>query len=99
MRWIRSCAVLLLPDRVHPDPLAHWVMAEALLKGWHAPAVVSDVTLDAQAGRVVSARNAVVSQVEQTATGLKWTELEYGLPLPLMRSNAIRGAAAGCVGH
>jgi lysophospholipase L1-like esterase len=30
-------AVLLLPDRVHPDPLAHWVMAEAVLKGWHAP--------------------------------------------------------------
>jgi hypothetical protein len=81
-------APLLLPDRVHPDPLAHWVMAEALLKGWHAPAVVSDVTLDGRAGAVTSARNASVSQVEQTAEGLKWTELEYGLPLPLMRSNA-----------
>ena len=81
-------APLLLPDRVHPDPLAHWVMAEALLKGWHAPAVVSDVTLDGRAGNVVSARNASVSQVEQTGEGLKWTELEYGLPLPLMRSNA-----------
>ena len=23
-------AKLLLPDRVHPDPLAHWVMAEAI---------------------------------------------------------------------
>ena len=43
-------AKLLLPDRVHPDPLAHWVMAEALLKGWHAPALVSDVTIDAHAG-------------------------------------------------
>jgi len=81
-------APLLLPDRVHPDPLAHWVMAEALLKGWHAPALVSDVTLDGRAGAVVAARNASVSQVEQTAEGLKWTELEYGLPLPLMRSNA-----------
>ena len=81
-------APLLLPDRVHPDPLAHWVMAEALLKGWHAPALVSDVMLDGRAGAVVAARNASVSQVEQTAEGLKWTELEYGLPLPLMRSNA-----------
>ena len=81
-------APLLLPDRVHPDPLAHWVMAEALLKGWHAPALVSDVTLDGGAGSVVSTRNASVSRVEQTGEGLKWTTLEYGLPLPLMRSNA-----------
>ena len=81
-------APLLLPDRVHPDPLAHWIMAEALLKGWHAPATVSDVTLDGRAGAVVASRNASVSQVEQTGDGLKWTALEYGLPLPLMRSNA-----------
>jgi beta-1,2-mannosidase len=81
-------APLLLPDRVHPDPLAHWVMAEALLKGWHAPALVSDVTLDGHAGTVVATRNASVSRVEQTSEGLKWTELEYGLPLPMMRTNA-----------
>ena len=49
-------AKLLLPDRVHPDPLAHWVMAEALLKGWNAPALVSEVTLDGQAGKLTDAR-------------------------------------------
>ena len=81
-------AVLLLPDRVHPDPLAHWVMAEALLKGWHAPALVSDVTVDAHAEAVTRARNASVGQVEQTDGALKWTELEDALPLPLTRSNA-----------
>jgi predicted GH43/DUF377 family glycosyl hydrolase/lysophospholipase L1-like esterase len=81
-------AVLLLPDRVHPDPPAHWVMAEALLKGWHAPALVSDVTLDARAGTVMVARNAVVNQLEQSENGLKWTEVEAALPLPLTRGNA-----------
>jgi beta-1,2-mannosidase len=81
-------AVLLLPDRVHPDPLAHWAMAEALLKGWHAPAWVSEVTVDAHAGTVMQARNAVVSQLEQTDSGLKWTEIEDALPLPLSRHNA-----------
>lgn len=81
-------APLLLPDRVHPDPLAHWVMAEALLKGWHAPALVSDVAMDARNGSVITARNASITQVEQSAGGLKWTALEYGLPLPLSRSNA-----------
>ena len=80
--------VLLLPDRVHPDPLAHWVMAEALLKGWHAPALVSNVTIDAHAGAVTQALNASVSQVEQTDGGWKWTEVEDALPLPLTRSNA-----------
>ncbi len=80
--------VLLLPDRVHPDPLAHWVMAEALLKGWHAPALVSDVTVDAHAGTITQARNAAVSHVDQTDGVLKWTELENALPLPLTRGNA-----------
>ena len=81
-------AVLLLPDRVHPDPLAHWVMAEALLKGWHAPAIVSDVTIDARAGIVMAARNAAVTQLEQSENGWKWTEVEGSLPLPISRSNA-----------
>jgi beta-1,2-mannosidase len=81
-------AVLLLPDRVHPDPLAHWVMAEALLKGWHAPALVSSVTIDARGGLITDVRNADVSHVEQTDGGWKWTELEDALPLPLSRSNA-----------
>jgi len=73
---------------VHPDPLAHWVMAEALLKGWHAPSLVSDVTLDAPAASVTKADNASVSPVEQIGGGLKWSTLEYALPLPLMRNNA-----------
>jgi beta-1,2-mannosidase len=81
-------AVLLLPDRVHPDPLAHWVMAEALLKGWHAPALVSSVTIDARGGLITDVRNADVGHVEQTDGGWKWTELEDALPLPLSRSNA-----------
>ena len=53
---------LLLPDRVHPEPLAHWVMAEALLKGWNAPALVSSVTIDGQAGEAGDAQNATVKR-------------------------------------
>ena len=83
-----TIAKLLLPDRVHPDPLAHWVMAEALLKGWNAPALVSSVTVDAKAGKVTEALHAVVDHVEQTNGVLRWTETEDGLPLPLSRNNA-----------
>jgi predicted GH43/DUF377 family glycosyl hydrolase/lysophospholipase L1-like esterase len=81
-------AKLLLPDRVHPDPIAHWVMAETLLKGWNAPALVSSVTIDAAAGKVVDAQNAQVDPVAKNNGTLRWTETENGLPLPLLASNA-----------
>ena len=60
-------AKLLLPDRVHPDPLAHWVMAEALLKGWNAPALVSSVTIDARQGKVSETENASVDRAAARA--------------------------------
>jgi predicted GH43/DUF377 family glycosyl hydrolase/lysophospholipase L1-like esterase len=82
-------AKLLLPDRVHPDVLAHWVMAEALLKGWNAPALVSSVTIDARALRASDAQNASVDQVAREKDALRWTETEKALPLPLIRDNAI----------
>jgi len=81
-------AKLLLPDRVHPDLLAHWVMAEALLKGWNAPALVSSVTVDAHAVRAVEELNASVEPIVSDNGTLRWTELENALPLPLTRDNA-----------
>lgn len=81
-------AKLLLPDRVHPDPLAHWVMAEALLKGWNAPQLVSAVTMDGAEGRVTEVRNASIDQVERSNGSLRWTELDGALPLPLTRDNS-----------
>jgi hypothetical protein len=81
-------AKLLVPDRVHPDPIAHWVMAESLLKGWNAPALVSLVTVDAAAGKVIEAQNVSVEPVEKSNGTLRWTETENGLPLPILNSNA-----------
>ena len=80
-------AELLLPDRVHPDPPAHWVMAEALLKGWNAPALVSSVTIDVHTGKV-DAKNATVDHVLEMNGVLRWSELDGALPLPLTRLNA-----------
>jgi lysophospholipase L1-like esterase len=36
----------LIPDRVHPGPAGHLIMAGALLMAWHAPSIVSDQTID-----------------------------------------------------
>ena len=69
----------ILPDRVHPAPAGHLIMAEALLKAWHATPLVSDVTLDVSTGKVI-ARNA---KVEQTPGSFSWTTTESALPLPI----------------
>ncbi|HWG20529.1 MAG TPA: GDSL-type esterase/lipase family protein [Terracidiphilus sp.] len=82
-------AKLLVPDRVHPDPVAHWVMAEALLKGWNAPALVSWVAIDAQTASVLKAENAAVDHVEHDGEALRWSETENALPLPLLREHAV----------
>lgn len=83
-----NVAKLLLPDRVHPDPVAHWVMAAALLEGWKAPALVSSVTIDGKTGKVLDAQNASVGAVQREKGVMEWGELENALPLPLTRSNA-----------
>jgi len=52
---------LLIPDRVHPEPAAHWFMAAAILKGWNAPAIVSSVAIDAEKQTVLATIRSHVS--------------------------------------
>ena len=79
-----AVAGLLIPDRVHPSDLAHWVMAEALLKGWNAPATVSSVTINAKAAKAVAVENAKVTDLAAEAGTLHWNAAEDALPLPLI---------------
>jgi hypothetical protein len=75
----------LIPDRVHPGEGVHWVMAAAILKAWHAPSLVSSVTVDAHAAKITDVQNASVTDVkrEKKADELQWTTIENALPLPL----------------
>ncbi len=75
----------LIPDRVHPREGVHWVMAAAILKAWHAPSLVSSVTVDAHAVRITDVQNASVTDLkrEKKTDELQWTEIENALPLPL----------------
>ena len=81
-------AKLLVPDRVHPDPLAHAIMAEALLKAWHAPALVASVAIDAAALKATDAQNTDVEPVTKDGDTVRWTQTDNGLPFPLLKSNA-----------
>ena len=72
----------IIPDRVHPGPGGHLIMAGALLKSWNAPALVSDVTIDAQSHTAARSENAEVSAVDN-ANGLRWQGRERALPMPI----------------
>jgi hypothetical protein len=74
-------ALKLLPDRVHPGPGGHLLMAEALLKAWHAPGLVSSVEIDADSKKV-AAENTKVTDL-QVSEGLAWTEEDEALPMPI----------------
>ena len=73
----------IVPDRVHPDPGGHLLMAEALVKSWNAPALVSSVVIDGAGARLESAENAAVSEVAAVSGGLTWTQKDAALPMPI----------------
>ena len=73
----------IIPDRIHPGPAGHLVMAESLLKAWNATPVVSSTTLDLTAKRATATTNARVSDVRAEGGGLAWTQQDGALPFPL----------------
>ena len=82
-------AAKILPDRVHPGWGGHLLMAEGLLRAWHAPSVVSTVTIDAKSGKT-TAENARVEKVSLTGSGgtISWAETENALPFPIQPPDA-----------
>jgi lysophospholipase L1-like esterase len=81
-------AAKLIPDRVHPGAAGHLLMAEALLKAWNAPALVSEVEIDAKRKEAVVQRNSHVTDVAATA-GVSWTQLDEALPMPVNMSDPL----------
>jgi lysophospholipase L1-like esterase len=78
----------LIPDRVHPSPAGHAVMAAALLRAWGAPALVARVEIDGAAKAVVAAENTEVTGLAAAGGGLAWTQLDGALPLPVSFDDA-----------
>jgi lysophospholipase L1-like esterase len=82
-------APLIVPDRIHPQEIGHWIMAAELMKTWHIDPVVSRLTLDAADVKVTDSQRTTVTQPEKTATGLRWTQTDEDLPLPFDFNNAM----------
>jgi len=77
-----ALAQKIVPDRVHPGAAGHLLMAAELLKAWNAPSLVTSVEIDAAAGRVVSATNTTVGEL-QVSPAISWTQSDEALPMPL----------------
>lgn len=75
-----NLAQKIIPDRVHPGDAGHMTMAEALLKAWNAPSVVSAVEIS---GTQVHTTNAKVSDLHPTGGGVAWTQQDGALPYPV----------------
>jgi lysophospholipase L1-like esterase len=78
----------IIPDRVHPGPGGHLLMAAELLKSWHAPALVSAVEIDVRSKKAADARRTTVSELK-TGEEISWTQLDEALPMPVDLSDPV----------
>src|SRR6185369_13650238 len=69
----------IIPDRVHPGPGGHLLMAAELLKSWHAPAMVSSVEIDASTKKVAGSQGARISELK-AGDEISWAQLDEALP-------------------
>lgn len=86
---ISQLAPLIVTDRIHPAETGHWIMAAALLATWHVDPVVSRVALNAKKAELIEKQRTAISKLEKTPAGLRWTELDEALPLPLNFDDAM----------
>ena len=76
----------ILPDHIHPSFGGSLMIAEAVLKSWNARPIVASVTINASGPRpkLSHAEHATVTGLT-SADGLRWSETDDALPLPLVQ--------------
>lgn len=82
-------------DGTHPGVAGHLIMAEALLKAWHAPAMVSRVSIEVAGERVNNATNTRITDL-RVGFGASWTELDDALPFAVDTSDPAIMMAVRC---
>jgi lysophospholipase L1-like esterase len=72
-------------DAVHPGPAGHTLMAWAILKGLHAPSLVSSVAFDLTRwfNKVASSENCTVFNVISENGSLVFDQSDDALPMPI----------------
>ncbi len=68
---------------VHTGPAGGLLMAHTILVGLHAPAVVSDLDIDAAAKKVAKETNCKADKIEGGAEGVSFERTDKALPMPV----------------
>jgi lysophospholipase L1-like esterase len=82
----------IIPDRVHPGPAGHLLMAAELLKAWNAPTRVTTVEIDGRDHKLVQSKSTKISELK-AADGLTWTQVDDALPMPVDMKDAVTALA------
>ncbi|NNM87887.1 MAG: SGNH/GDSL hydrolase family protein [Phycisphaerae bacterium] len=77
----------VIPGRIHPSAAGQLLMAEALLKRWNAPAMVTKVAISG--GNVKVADNTKVTNLQTADGSIRWTQLDGSLPFPMLSLHAV----------
>lgn len=70
------------PDAVHTNGAGGLLMAHTILVGLHAPAIVSDVEIDA-AGKKAKPTDCTVEELSVTSDGISFQRTDKALPMPI----------------
>ena len=82
-----DAAQKIIPDRIHPSSAGGLLMANALLKSWNAPALVTAVEIDAGHEKIARQENAKISELKKSGEEISWTQTDESLPLPIDSSD------------
>ncbi|HEV2472843.1 MAG TPA: hypothetical protein VGS41_09275, partial [Chthonomonadales bacterium] len=88
-----ASATHIIPDRVHPGPAGHLVMAAAVLKAWNAPTAGTEIDLNA-ASPAVTATGAQVREVRPSNGGIAFSYKLGTVPWPFDRDPSANPYAA-----
>lgn len=70
-------------DAVHPGPIGHTIMAWIILKGLGATALVSQVEIDAAAGKITSAQQCRIDNLKLEDGAISFDRSDEALPMPI----------------
>lgn len=90
-------AAKLIPDRVHPGPAGHLMMAQALLLDWNATPLVTEVEIDATRKSITAQKNTYVQSLRAENNTWTWTQLDASLPMPVDTKDALTSLAIKAV--
>jgi len=90
-------AARLIPGQGSSERANRSVMAQGLLKSWKAPAVVTEVEIDAARTPPQPRSNTRVSDIK-SEKGVGWTQMDEALPMALNRPGSARGSGSEVFG-